>query len=97
MGRAVEAGFDAAACAWWIAGGITLGMRATEANAAGIPQQAARNAVVALCWLSATMFLALLVTNMVLIKKLGEGPAAICRCRPSQLFWPISAVLAGLS
>lgn len=26
-GRAIEAGFDAAACAWWVAGGITLGLR----------------------------------------------------------------------
>lgn len=65
MGRAVEAGFDAAACIWWIAGGITLGIRATEANSAGLPLASARNAVVALCWISALMFLALLITNMV--------------------------------
>lgn len=73
MGRAVEAGFDAAACIWWIAGGITLGVRATEANAAGVPNMSSRNAVVALCWISAFMFLALLVTNLVLIKRLGRA------------------------
>jgi hypothetical protein len=72
MGRAVEAGFDAAAFAWWVAGAITLGLRASEANSMGIPQQSARNAIVALSWLSAAMFLALLMTNLVLIKKLGE-------------------------
>lgn len=71
MGRAVEAGFDAAACVWWIAGGITLGVRATEANAAGIERQNERNAVVALCWISAFMFLALLVTNLVRVKGLA--------------------------
>lgn len=71
MGRAVEAGFDAAACVWWIAGGITLGVRATEANAAGIERQNERNAVVALCWISAFMFLALLVTNLVREKGLA--------------------------
>jgi hypothetical protein len=79
MGRAVEAGFDAAACAWWVAGAVTLGLRAGEANRVGIPQRDARNAIVGLSWLSAAMFLALLVTNLVLIKKLGEQPAAICR------------------
>eukprot|EP00882_Tetradesmus_deserticola_P003267 GHRQ01003461.1.p1 GENE.GHRQ01003461.1~~GHRQ01003461.1.p1 ORF type:complete len:345 (+),score=135.24 GHRQ01003461.1:159-1193(+) len=73
MGRAVEAGFDAAACAWWVAGAITLGLRAGEANSAGMPQQSARNAIVALSWLSAAMFLALLLTNLVLIKKLGKA------------------------
>eukprot|EP00878_Enallax_costatus_P002205 GHUV01002376.1.p1 GENE.GHUV01002376.1~~GHUV01002376.1.p1 ORF type:complete len:348 (+),score=104.73 GHUV01002376.1:169-1212(+) len=73
MGRAVEAGFDAAACVWWIAGGITLGVRATEANALGIERMNERNAVVALCWISAFMFLALLVTNLVLIKRLGRA------------------------
>ncbi|WIA33861.1 hypothetical protein OEZ86_006965 [Tetradesmus obliquus] len=73
MGRAVEAGFDAAAFAWWVAGAVTLGLRAGEANSAGIQQQSARNAVVALSWLSAMMFLALLVTNLVLIKKLGKA------------------------
>jgi hypothetical protein len=26
-GRAIEAGFDAAATAWWVAGGIYLGLR----------------------------------------------------------------------
>lgn len=26
-GRAIEAGFDAAATAWWVAGGIILGLR----------------------------------------------------------------------
>jgi hypothetical protein len=77
MGRAVEAGFDAAAFAWWVAGAITLGLRASEANSMGIPQQSARNSVVALCWLSAAMFLALLVTNLVLIKKLGEWGGAV--------------------
>jgi hypothetical protein len=76
MGRVVEAGFDAAACAWWVAGAVTLGLRAGEANRAGIPQRDARNAIVGLSWLSAAMFLALLVTNLVLIKKLGEGRAA---------------------
>lgn len=46
--------------------------RASEANAAGVPQGAARNAVVALCWISAFMFFALLVTNCILIKRLGR-------------------------
>ncbi|KAF6257887.1 hypothetical protein COO60DRAFT_1175149 [Scenedesmus sp. NREL 46B-D3] len=73
MGRVVEAGFDAAAFAWWVAGAITLGLRAGEANRVGIPQQSARNAIVALSWLSAAMFLALLLTNLVLIKKLGKA------------------------
>eukprot|EP00879_Flechtneria_rotunda_P011470 GHRR01011983.1.p1 GENE.GHRR01011983.1~~GHRR01011983.1.p1 ORF type:complete len:228 (+),score=67.73 GHRR01011983.1:857-1540(+) len=73
MGRAVEAGFDAAAAAWWIAGGITLGIRASDANSQRIARQDARNAVVALCWISAALFLALLVTNLILIKKLGRA------------------------
>lgn len=73
MGRAIEAGFDAAAACWWIAGGITLGLRSSEANAAGIHQAGARNAVVALCWISAALFLVLLCTNFVLIKRLGKA------------------------
>lgn len=72
-GRVVEAGFDAAACAWWVAGAITLGLRAAEASAARVPQAASRGAVVGLCWLSALMFLALLLTNLVLIKRLGRA------------------------
>eukprot|EP00775_Hariotina_reticulata_P005079 gene5079-5320_t len=73
MGRAIEAGFDAAAFAWWIAGAVTMGLRASEANAIGVPQASSRNAVVALCCISAIMFLALLVTNCILIKRLGRA------------------------
>ena len=72
MGRVLEAVFDSLMAVWWTAGTVTLAVRAHEANVITLPKAAARNAVVAMSALSAFMFWALLVTNAVLIKRLGE-------------------------
>lgn len=68
----MEAVFDSVMFVWWTAGTVVLAVRADEANAAGFPKRDARNAVVALAAISAFMFLALLLTNIVLIMRLGE-------------------------
>eukprot|EP00878_Enallax_costatus_P005136 GHUV01005399.1.p1 GENE.GHUV01005399.1~~GHUV01005399.1.p1 ORF type:complete len:239 (+),score=70.30 GHUV01005399.1:93-719(+) len=73
MGRVLEAVFDGLMAMWWTAGTVTLAVRAHEANGLGLRKEAARNAVVALSAISAFMFWALLVTNAVLIKRLGKA------------------------
>lgn len=71
-GRGMEAVFDSVMFVWWTAGTVVLAVRADEANKAGLPKRDARNAVVAMAAISAFMFLALLVANIVLIKRLGK-------------------------
>lgn len=80
MGRVIEATFDAVGVFWWVAGAATLGVRADEANAAGIPEQNARNAIVAMAAIAAFAFLVLLITNVVLIKRLGAPHSESCCC-----------------
>jgi hypothetical protein len=71
-GRVIEAAFDLLLAAWWAAAGISLGNSAAAANRAGAPEAGARNAVVALCWVAAAVFLALLASNGLLAARVGK-------------------------
>ncbi|GBF96399.1 hypothetical protein Rsub_09198 [Raphidocelis subcapitata] len=73
MGRVVESTFDLFAAMWWIAGASTITARAEEASFAQIPGEGWRQAVVAISWLASAAFLALFVTNIVLVSKIGKA------------------------
>lgn len=73
MGRAFEMMFDLVATLWWAAGAITLTTFTTQADKAGIPQSAARQGVIAMCWVATATFICLAIVNSILMKKYGKA------------------------
>lgn len=72
-GRVAETIFDLLLLIEWIAASVMFGQRASEANALSLPRMEARNAVAAMAAVSAFNALVLLLTNGVLLWKLGRS------------------------
>jgi hypothetical protein len=56
--------FNTLAIAWWVAGAVTLTSYAQDAPAQG---ESYRNAVIALSWVAAVMFMVMLIANTLLV------------------------------
>ncbi len=67
LGRVLELFFELLALAWWIVGGSLLIAPVTDSNNAGLPNTDWRNAVLAMCWVSAFFFLIISLSSAYMI------------------------------